>query len=261
MAPAEPPRREIRSQRIDLGPGMATTVHVAIYPRALVAATVVALPTPEPLHSWCARSGVRDALVGGFFVTPAGPALGELWSEGRRHDTAPVDPRFAARRACLHVHGERVAVVPLAALPAQPAGDLLQAGPALVAGGRPLVREGEDAEGFSAGNAQFDSDITQGRHPRAAIGVDETRLLAVATEGRARGEAGLTLAELAALMADLGVHEAINLDGGGSTSLVVDGRLVNRPREADGRLIRGGRALVTAVTFVARAQPLGAAAS
>lgn len=254
------PRRDVRSRKVRLGRDAATTVHVAVYPRASTSASVVALPAPEPLHAWCVRAGVRDALVGGFFVTPGGPALGELWTAGRRVDTAPFDQRFASRRACLHVDGERMAIVPLEALPAGASGDLLQAGPALVAGGRPLVREGEDPEGFSAGGAQFDSDITAGRHPRAAIGLDDTRLLAVASEGRAPGEAGLTLAELAAVMARLGAREAINLDGGGSTSLVVDGRLVNRPRDADGSDIRGGRPLLTAVAFVQRPQPSAAAA-
>jgi hypothetical protein len=250
LAPAS--RREIRSRRVRSGRA-ATTVHVAVYRRALVSATVVALPAPEPLHAWCTRSGVTDALVGGFFVTPAGPALGEVWREGRRVPTAPFDPLFATARACLHVEGDRLTIAPLAALPRTPAGDLLQAGPALVSDGRPIVRDGEDREGFSAGSSQFDSDITAGRHPRAAIGLDDTRLLAP-------GEAGLTLADLARLMAELGAREAINLDGGGSTSLVVDGRLVNRPREADGRDIHGGRPLLTAVAFVDRPQSPAASA-
>ena len=130
-----------------------------------------------------------------------------------------------------------------------------------MADGRSLVRPGEDLEGFSAGRSQFDSDITEGRHPRAAIGIDDTRLLAVASEGRAHDEAGLTLAELAELMTALGAREAINLDGGGSTSLVVDGRLVNRPRESDGVDVPGGcRPLLTAVAFVERRQPSVAAA-
>lgn len=258
MAFTAPPRREVGSRRVDLGRRTGTTVHVAVYPRALVAATVVAFPAPEPLPSWCARSGVADALVGGFFVTPQGPALGEVWSAGRRLPSAPFDARFAAARACLHVDGDHVAVVPLGAVPPDPRGDLLQAGPALVWGGRPIVRAGEDREGFSAGRGQFDSDITEGRHPRAAIGIDATRILAVASEGRAPGEAGLTLAELARVMAGLGAREAINLDGGGSTTLVVDGALVNRPRDADGSEIAGGRPLLTAVAFVAR-QPVAAA--
>jgi hypothetical protein len=110
-----PPRRDVLSRRIDLGQGAATTVHIAVYRRALVAPMVVVLPAPEPLHSWCARSGVRDALVGGFFVTPAGPALGEIWTNSRRVDAMPFDPRFAASRACLHVDGGQMVIAPLAA--------------------------------------------------------------------------------------------------------------------------------------------------
>lgn len=249
MPLAEPARPHVRSLRV-----AATTVHVAAFPRALVTAAVVVLPAPEPLPAWCARAGIADALVGGFFVTPGGPPLGEVWSGGRRVPTRPFHPEFAAGRSCLHVEGDRVTIAPLRAFGDRPAGDLLQAGPALVARGEPLVAEGGDPEGFSAGGAQFDSDITAGRHPRAAIGVDADRLLAVATEGRSPDEAGLTLAELATLMADLGAGEAINLDGGGSTSLVVDGRLVNRPREAEGRDVPGGRPLATALAFLPRSR-------
>ena len=50
-------------------------------------------------------------------------------------------------------------------------------------------------------------------------------------------------------MASLGTREAINLDGGGSASLVCDGRLLNRPREQDGTAIPGGRPVVTALAL------------
>jgi hypothetical protein len=254
-----PCARTLDARRVTHADGAATTVHVAIYPRSSLTTAIVRLPAPEPLESWCARTGVGDALVGGFFVTPAGPSLGELWIGGRRVETVPFDARFSAVRSCLHVNGDRIAIGPLADHPADPVGDLLQAGPALVADGRVVVT-GDDPEGFAAGHAQFDSDITAGRHPRAAIGVDETRVVAVASEGRAADEAGLTLAELAALMAGLGARHAINLDGGGSTSLVVDGRLVNRPRTACGGDIPGGRALLTAIALVQRPQPAATAA-
>jgi hypothetical protein len=260
VALAAPTRPDLRSHRVELGAGAATTVHVAVYPRAHVTPAVVLLAAPEPLAAWCARSGVTHALVGGFFVTPGGPALGEVRVGGVRAETRPFDPRFASARACLHVGAGTATIAPLAALAPLPAGDLLQAGPALVAGGRPLVAEGDDPEGFSAGGAQFDSDITAGRHPRAAVGFDGSRFLAVATEGRSPDEAGLTLAELATVRAGLGAEAALNLDGGGSTSLVVDGRLVNRPREADGTEVTGGRAIATALAFVPRAQEEAAAA-
>jgi exopolysaccharide biosynthesis protein len=137
-------------------------------------------------------------------------------------------------------------------LPDQPGGDLLQAGPMLVATGGSLIRARHDAEGFSAGSRQFDSDITAGRYPRAALGLSDRELIAIASEGRADDEAGLTMAELATAMADLGATDAINLDGGGSASLVVDGALVNTPREEHGRKLIGGREVATALHFAVR---------
>ena len=132
-------------------------------------------------------------------------------------------------------------------LPERLEGDLLQAGPLLVEAGRQARYEDE---GFSAGAGQFDSDITVGRHPRAALGRDERRLLAVACDGRTDDEAGLTLDELARTLIELGADAALNLDGGGSTSLVCGGRLRNVPREGDGVALVGGRPIATALAFV-----------
>src|SRR5919199_89918 len=82
-----------------------------------------------------------------------------------------------------------------------------------------------DPEGFSAGQRQFDSDITEGRYPRAALGIAPGKLLAVVCDGRADDDAGLSMGELAETLVALGAHSAINLDGGGSASLVAGGRL------------------------------------
>jgi len=107
-----------------------------------------------------------------------------------------------------------------------------------------------DDEGFSAGASQFDSDITDGRHPRAAVGVTRRgEVLAVACDGRADDEAGLRIDELAEAMAALGAVQAMNLDGGGSTSLVCGGRLRNVPRESHGVALPGGRTVPTALVF------------
>ena len=115
--------------------------------------------------------------------------------------SVPFAPPWRDVRACVSVDGGRVRIAQRDELPAQPRGDLLQAGPLLVRDGAPCFERALDPEGFSAGQAQFDSDITDGRHPRAALGLAPGRLLAVACDGRSRRDAGLTLEELAQLLA------------------------------------------------------------
>ena len=250
------------SFRHTLADGQAVTVHTAVYQRSRVALRVVALDPAEPLAAWCRRAGVADALVGGFFVTPVGTPLGELWIDGARRATTPFDAPWHAVRSCVAIDGDRIELAGRADLPAAPRADLLQAGPLLVQEGSPATAAGDDREGFSAGNAQFDSDITQGRHPRAALGIDDNVLIAVVCDGRADHEAGLTLPELARLMVALGARDAINLDGGGSATLIADGRLRNHPRHAWRLDLPGGRPLATALALAPRAaaQPPAAAA-
>jgi exopolysaccharide biosynthesis protein len=154
-------------------------------------------------------------------------------------------------RAFLHVAGGRIALARRDELPAEPQGDLLQAGPLLVHDG--VACADGDAEGFSASRGQFDSDITAGRYPRAALALAAgQRLLAVASDGRAEDEAGLTLGELAEALVALGARCALNLDGGGSTSLVCGGRLRNVPREDHGIVLAGGRPVSTVIAFTPR---------
>jgi exopolysaccharide biosynthesis protein len=68
------------------------------------------------------------------------------------------------------------------------------------------------------------------RNPRTAVGLDSDRdvLWFVVVDGR-RGEAGMTLPELASFFQSLGVGDAINLDGGGSSVMVVRNSVVSRP--------------------------------
>ncbi len=54
-------------------------------------------------------------------------------------------------------------------------------------------------------------------------------------------------------MIELGAERAINLDGGGSASLVLGGELVNEPREEHGLALAGGRPVSTAIAFEPRA--------
>lgn len=76
-----------------------------------------------------------------------------------------------------------------------------------------------------------------GRHPRTAVGYDasERRLWLVVVDGRQEEySAGMTLPELTGLFEALGATEALNLDGGGSTALWIDGEVVSRPSDSEG---------------------------
>jgi hypothetical protein len=230
-----------------LADGTDTTIYATRHPRAATRVRAVHFPEPRRLDVWCAAHGVPEAIIGGFFLRDPFRPLGELWRDGAAVDHEDVAGGYAPRRAVVHADGAGVAVGPRDAFGDPPAGDLLQAGPLLVAGGE-IVFDGTDPEGFSAAAGQFDSDITVGRHPRAALGLSDDEILAVACDGRRSGvDAGLTMAELAQVLLDLGARDAINLDGGGSTTLVHRGHLLNRPYSDQDQPAPESRPIVSAL--------------
>jgi hypothetical protein len=227
-------------------------MHVASYDLRTFDARVAVLEHPTPLVRWCAEEGVKDAVVGGFFSRPEYVALGQVQVDGRRAPSLAFDPPWGDVRACVQITGEGVRIARRDQLGTAPAGDLLQAGPLLIGDGQVAVVPGRDVEGFSAAAHQFDSDITQGRYPRAALALADGRLLLIACDGRTHRDAGMTLPELAHALVKLGATDALNLDGGGSASLVYDGRLRNRPREEHGVDLLEGRSIVTAIALRSR---------
>lgn len=100
-------------------------------------------------------------------------------------------------------------------------------------GGHPrLLRAGRIAPQLAAAPRSFG----EARHPRTAVGwrADGTLLL-VTVDGRQPGySAGMSLQELAALFLSLGATEALNLDGGGSTTMIAGGVVANRPSDGTG---------------------------
>jgi hypothetical protein len=78
--------------------------------------------------------------------------------------------------------------------------------------------------------------FSRARHPRSALGIsrDSAMLYLVAVDGRQRASVGMTLEELADAMIALGAYEAMNLDGGGSTALVIRDSIVNAPSDTSG---------------------------
>jgi len=239
-------------ERRPLTDGAGTTVHVARFDRDAFALSVVAIDPCATLLEWCAGAGATHAIVGGFYMRPGGPPLGDVWIAGEALPSVSFDSPWHRCRACVHTDAGKVVLGAREEIEGSPRGDLLQAGPMLVREGQLSVHPGVDAEGFSAGSRQFDSDISAGRYPRAALGLAGRDLVAVVCDGRADDEAGMTMTELAETMAALGCEDAMNLDGGGSASLVVDGKLVNTPREEHGRELHGGRAIATALRISPR---------
>ena len=105
-----------------------------------------------------------------------------------------------------------------------------------VGGGPRLVRDGQKVEPDnntpSFKDEGFQEDVSQGLAPRSAVGVTvDGAMLFVVVDGRQTTSPGISLSALAELMMELGAVEAMNLDGGGSSTLVYKGQVMNRPSD------------------------------
>ena len=101
--------------------------------------------------------------------------------------------------------------------------DVLSFGPALVENGEISVSVNDEVGRAKASN------------PRTAIAViDELHVLLVVSDGRTKESEGLSLYELAAFLQSKGVQTAYKLDGGGSSTMVFNGRVVNNPTSGRG---------------------------
>jgi len=121
--------------------------------------------------------------------------------------------------------------------------DIMSTGPVLIMGGQ---------------DQQLTKDaFTTDRHPRTAIGKrrDGTVVLLV-VDGRATESAGMSLPELQAVLRWLGCTEAINLDGGGSTTMYIKGQpfngVVNYPTDNKKWDHEGEREVANALVIIAR---------
>lgn len=110
----------------------------------------------------------------------------------------------------------------------------------IISGGPYLVR---NSEVFVDMTAQKLGAIG-GRNPRSAIGYTaDNNLILVAVDGREGSSIGMTLMELASFMHSIGCTNAMNLDGGGSTVMYVNGQVVNKPQ------MKGGIPLSNAIVL------------
>ena len=101
----------------------------------------------------------------------------------------------------------------------------------IISGGPYLVKNGEVFVDMTAQKLQ----AIGGRNPRSAIGyTKDNNFIFLAVDGREGSSIGMTLMELANFMQSIGCVGAINLDGGGSTVMYVNGKVVNNPQQTGG---------------------------
>lgn len=115
----------------------------------------------------------------------------------------------------------------------------------IIGGGPRLVRDGEiDITGEVE---LFRDDILKGRAPRTAIGITaDHKLLLVTVNGRQpQISVGMTLEELGNLLIELGAVQAMNLDGGGSTTMVIRNLVLNLPSNGRERPVSNAIVVVT----------------
>lgn len=175
------------------------------------------------VSSFAGAVGAQAAINGDFFsfstYSTSGPAMhaGLAWG-GTDHDyVAPV--QFGANRVALPGHQLTGGVEAWAR-------EVVSGHPSLITAGARRDNNGDS--------------LCTTRNPRTALGLtaDHRTLFLLVVDGRATGRAGMTCDELGALFVELGAADAVNLDGGGSSTMWVQGPgVVNFPSDGSQRVV------------------------
>jgi hypothetical protein len=183
------------------------------------------------------EGGVEAVLRNGTVASVRAPGTGGVPSDGLLLTGTGDAARFLRNAALPRSRADIKLTLTAAGRPLDLAQQALVvgAGPRLLRGGRVAVTA--KAEGFAPPQAPaFYGTFVAARQPRTLAGVRaDGKLLLVTVDGRRPGwSTGMTLPEAARLMRSLGARDAINLDGGGSTTMTVRGEVVNRPSDRTG---------------------------
>jgi len=193
----------------------------------------IILYTPEFHRTTLTSSGGAEVVIQNGHITEIRegkgssviPSAGVVLSIGSER-VQEVLPRMPSGTS-LSVHTELLPLLPDPEEEWQKTEFIVSGGPLLLWQGRRL----EEPEKESISRVFF-----LARHPRTAVGVRaDGTLLFVTVDGRRPDKSvGMSIPELTDLMLELGSVSAINLDGGGSTTMVIEGRIVNRPSSSKG---------------------------
>jgi hypothetical protein len=213
-------------------------------------------PTDRPLHDTTCTD--QDELI--LFTndyganTPAGPGV-EVLVDNKNRVTAVREPRGgslpAGTRALqatgakadeLRAFGPKVTIT--SKLRGRTDDYVLNGGPELVRDGRQHATPATDGM-VRPNDPSFYYGWVQKRNPRTIAGVDARgRILLATIDGRSTASLGLSIAESAAVAQALGMQDAINLDGGGSTTMVTNNVVINKPSDAAGERPVGDAILI-----------------
>jgi hypothetical protein len=212
------------------------------------------LPTWRPLHDVTCTDDAELVLFTPAFgpTTPSGAGFeaildrsgrvvevhqsrGTALRAGQRslQATGDLAPAIAALRP-----GDRVDARPTLRYSGRPltapGTTVINGGPLLMEDGAVHITQAQDGM-HQPSNPSFDYGWVLQRNPRTFAGTDaQGRTLFVTVDGRQLGDLGLSIPETAAVARSLGMVETINLDGGGSTAMVIRGSLISHPSDASG---------------------------
>ena len=176
------------------------------------------------------QNNVAAAINAGFFGTQKGGKgfpIGALRVNGRNY-SMPYD-----MRGCMAWNNDDEAMFAVAEGTEEAnywpeMSNVIQAGPMLIDDGRPARYE-----------ESFNSGLISARHPRSAVGLNaEGSWVFMVVDGRnGMHSSGATISELTEIMSGQGLLYALNLDGGGSTEIIIDGKIYNIPSDGYERRI------------------------
>jgi len=196
-------------------------------------------PARETVESIAAREQAIAAVNAGFFALETGKPQSILKVAGRLlggTTRARGAVAFREHRGKTELLFDRVTVQSRQGVYQTRMGtsakDWMRA-PFAVSGAGLLLRRGRTISDWADEKITAGFDTT--RHPRTVIGEGRGAIWLITVDGRQpESSLGMNFVELQRLAARLGLDSALNLDGGGSTTMVVRGRIVNHPSDATG---------------------------
>jgi exopolysaccharide biosynthesis protein len=103
----------------------------------------------------------------------------------------------------------------------------------IVAGVPQLIKDGR--VDITWEKEKSSKSFVETKHPRTAVAkLKDGKFLMITVDGRSESSGGISLNDLAALLLEFGAVDALNLDGGGSTTMFLDGKVANHPSDKEG---------------------------